>query len=383
MVNKRKICFVITSPIHYSRSKLILQELRKRNDVELQIVIGASAILSNYGNVLQVMEKDGFKPNASALMTLEGGNSLAMAKTTGVGILEFTTIFDNLKPDMVVIRGDRYEILAVAIASTFLNIPLAHIEGGDVTGNIDESIRHAVTKLAHIHFATNEESKRRILSMGENPNYVFNFGCPGVEYLEENIAPPSNKYINSVGLGSFIDLKKPYLLVMQHPVTSEVGKNRKHLEKTLMAVSSLKMQAIWFWPNIDAGTDEIAKGIRVFRENNNPKNIHFIKYLPPEKFIGLLKKTVCLVGNSSAGIKESSYFGIPVVNIGTRQNKRLKTDNVLDVDYDELEIEKAIEKQLKHGKYKKSYIYYKKGTSTKIAKTLAKIKLYVQKQFCD
>lgn len=382
-MRKRKICFVITSQVHYGRSKLILSELKKRKDVELQIVIGASALLSNYGDVLTMIKKDGFKVDASALMTLEGGNPTAAAKTTGVGILEFATIFENLKPDVAVVRGDRYEVLAAAIAAAYLNIPVAHIEGGDVTGNIDESVRHAITKLSHIHFTTNEESKKRVLRMGENPKYVFDFGCPGVEYFGKASSIPSNKFINSHGVGSQIDLKKPYLLVMQHPVTSEVGENRKHLTETLMAVNNLGIQTIWFWPNIDAGTDEVSKSIRVFRENVKPDKMHFLKYLEPSKFIGLLKKASCLVGNSSTGIKECSYLGVPAVNIGTRQNGRMRAENIIDVGYDRTEIKEVIKKQLKHGKYKRSEMYYQKGANKNIAEVLAKIPLYVQKHFCD
>lgn len=382
-MRKRKICFIITSQVHYSRSKLILSGLKKRKDVELQIVVGASALLPNYSDLSSIMEKDGFRPKAAVTMILEGGNSVAMTKTTGVGILEFATIFENLSPDIVVVRGDRYEVLAAAVAAAYLNISVAHIEGGDISGNIDESVRHAITKLAHIHFTTNEVSRDRVLRMGENPDYVFNFGCPGIEYFSKNGYSPSNKSINRLGVGGSIDVTKPYLLVLQHPVTSEIEKNREHGRTLLEAINELKIQTIWFWPNIDAGTDEVSKGIRVFRETVNPPHIRFLKYITPDHFIGLLKKSQCLVGNSSTGIKECSYFGIPVVNIGTRQNGRMRAENVVDADYNKSEIKKAIQKQLQHGRYKRSYIYYQKGTSRNIIKILAEIPLYIQKQFYD
>src|SRR3989338_5554140 len=176
MKHKRKICFVITSKIHYGRSKLIVEELQKRPDVELEIVVAASALLDMYGNVLEDLARDGFLVNNKIVMTLEGGNTVAMAKTAGVGIMEFTTAFDNLRPDIVVVRGDRYEVLSAAVAAAYLNISVAHIEGGDLTGTIDESVRHAITKLAHIHFPTNELSASRIIRIGENPKYVFNTG---------------------------------------------------------------------------------------------------------------------------------------------------------------------------------------------------------------
>ncbi len=379
----RKICFIITSKIHYSRNRLILDELKKHKDIQLQIVVGASAILPNYGEVLELMKKDGFKYDAKITMTLEGGTPVAMAKTAGLGIAEFATVFENLQPNIVIVRADRYEVLSAAIAAAYLNIPVAHIEGGDVTGTIDESVRHAITKLAHIHFATNEDSKNRILRMGEHPDYVFNFGSPDLEFVAKNSFKASNKLINYLGVGDVIDLKKPYLMVLQHPVTSEFGKNREHVRETLSATQELGIPAIWFWPNIDAGTDEVSKAIRVFRENEKPKHIRFIMHLPPEQFIGLLKKSACLVGNSSAGIKECSYLGVPVVNIGTRQNGRLRAENVLDVDYKKNAIKVAIKRQLKCGLYEPSHIYYQPGTSKKIVDALVKIKLYNQKRFCD
>ncbi|MFH1822319.1 MAG: UDP-N-acetylglucosamine 2-epimerase, partial [Patescibacteria group bacterium] len=378
---KRKICFVITSKIHYSRSKIILEELKNRKDVDLQLIIGASSILEKYGDITSLLEEDGFNYNAKITMTLEGGNPVAMAKTTGIGITEFATAFDNLQPDLVIVRGDRYEILSAAVAAAYLNIPLAHIEGGDVTGTIDESVRHAVTKLAHIHFATNEESKKRIIKMGENPEYVFNFGAPELEIVARNNYRVSNEFINQLGVGDVVDINEQYLMVIQHPVTSEFGHNRKNIEETLTAIYELGIPTIWFWPNVDAGTDEVSKGIRAFREKRNPKHIRFIKFIPPDEFIGLLKKSSCLIGNSSSGFKESSLLGIPVVNIGTRQNNRMRADNVIDIDYSKEEIKDAIKKQLAHGKYSPSSLYYKKDTGKLIAETLSTIDLYVQKTF--
>jgi UDP-hydrolysing UDP-N-acetyl-D-glucosamine 2-epimerase len=382
-MKKRKICFIITSHIHYGRSKLILEELKKNKNVELQIIVGASAILPNYGDILSLLKKDGFEYNAKIVMTLEGGSTVAMAKTAGIGIAEFATAFDNLEPDLIVVRGDRYEILSAVIAGAYLNIPIAHIEGGDVTGTIDESVRHAITKLAHIHFATNEKSRERILRMGENPNYVFCVGCPELEFVVKNNYKVSEELVNYLGVGDIIDLHKSYLVVMQHSVTTEVGQNRSNIEETLKAVYELMVPTVWFWPNVDAGTDEISKAIRVFREEKKPHHMRFIKYLPPEQFVGLLKKAACLVGNSSAGIKEASVLGLPVVNIGTRQNGRLRAENVVDVGYNKNKIKKAIKKQLKHGEYPVSYIYYKKGTSKKIVEILSKVNLYTQKRFYE
>ena len=380
-MGKRKVCFVITSKIHYGRSKLILREIQINENLELQIVVGASAILPTYGDVLSLMKKDGFSCNAKIMMTLEGGNPVAMAKTTGLGITEFATVFDNLQPDIVVVRADRYEVLSATVAAAYLNIPVAHLEGGDVTGNIDESVRHAITKFAHIHFPTNDESKRRIIQMGEKPEYVFNVGCPGLEFISKNNFEISNELVNHLGVGDVIDINNPYIIVMQHPVTSEVGKNRGAIEETLHAIHELGIPTIWFWPNVDAGTDEVSKGLRSFREEKNPKNIRFLKYLPAEQFVTLFKKSVCLVGNSSAGIKEASNFGVPVVNIGSRQCGRMRSENVVDVGYDREAIAKAVQMQIQNGMYAPSDLYYKEGTSKKITDILSTLDLYTQKRF--
>lgn len=378
----RRICFVITSHIHYARSKLILQELRDNPDVELQIIVGASAILPNYGDVLTLLNNDGFRVDEKITMTLEGGNPVAMAKTAGIGIVEFTTSFDNLKPDLVVVRGDRYEILAATVAASYLNIPVAHIEGGDVSGTIDESVRHAVTKLSHIHFPTNQKSLERLVRMGEDPKYIFDFGSPELEFVTRNNFEVDEALINKLGVGDTVNLRDRFIMVMQHPVTTETD-NRQKIQATLEAINELEIPTIWFWPNVDAGTDEVSKGIRAFREHNNPRNIRFIKFLPAEQFLGLLKISACLVGNSSAGIKECSYLGIPVVNIGSRQNKRMRAENVLDVSHDKEQIKQAILKQLEKGKYEPSHIYLKPDTAKNIVNTLSKAELYIQKTFKD
>lgn len=361
----------------------MLEMLRDDERIELQIVIGGSAILPNYGDVEDTLQKDGFNHDAKITMNFEGGSHVAMAKTTGIGVSEFATVFDSLKPDIVVIRGDRHEVISPAIAAAYLNIPIAHIEGGDVTGTIDESVRHAVTKFSHIHFATNEEAARRIVRMGEDPRYVFNVGCPAVEYIARNDFQASHELVNRLGVGDVVDIEKPFLMVMNHPVTTETSRNQENTEILLQAVHDLHIPTIWFWPNVDAGTDSISKAIRIFREKRDPHHMRFHKYLPTGEFIGLLKKTICLVGNSSVGIKECSYLGVPVVNVGSRQNRRMRAENVIDAPFDKEQIQGAIRQQIQNGQYPQSTIYYQDGTSKKIADILSTINLYTQKQFCD
>lgn len=381
---RRKICFIITSKIHYARSRRVLAELNKRSDIELQLVVGASAILDRYGDVEKWMKDDGYVPSARITMSLEGGSEVAMAKTAGLGIIEFASLFENLNPDVVVVRGDRYEVLSAAIAAAYTNKTVAHIEGGDLSGTIDESVRHAITKLAHFHLVTNEKSMQRVIKMGESPKYVFNVGSTDVELLDKNFNNIKKEEFGKIGVGKALDFDKEFIIVMQHSVTTEFGKNGEYIIETIETIMQLGMQTVWFWPNIDAGTDEISGMIRRYRERDNlDKYAHFVKYLPPQKFIALLRKASCLVGNSSSGIKECSYLGIPVVNIGTRQQGRQRAENVVDVDYKRDQIIEAVKRQLKHGKYKPSHIYYQPNSSKRIAEILATEKLYIQKSFVD
>lgn len=382
----RKVCFVITSKIHYSRNKRVLQSLRQHPSIELQIVLGGAALLERFGAVESEVISDGFNVSAKFHMTLEGTSPMLMAKSAGVGLLEVAGIFEHLKPDVVLVRGDRYEVLSVAIAAAYMNIPVAHIEGGDVTGSIDESVRHAITKLAHIHFPTNDESARRIIQMGERREYVHVVGSPEIQVVAENNFHVSDDFVNSLGVGDVININQPFIVVMQHPVTTEVDDAGMQVQETLEAVNGLGVPAIWFWPNVDAGSDAISKRIRQFREQMNPKNIRFLRYLPSDEFYALLKKSACLVGNSSSGFKEAAFLGVPVVNIGTRQNERYGkhlSSHIKHVGYDRIDIQNAIRQQVDHGAYTSDNFLYREGTAESISDILATSPLYIQKKFVE
>lgn len=380
---KRKICFVITSKIHYARNKLILEKLHEHTNVELQIVLGASALLERFGKVEDDLVRDGFTVTDRVSMLLEGSTPYIMAKSTGIGIMEFSSVFERIKPDIVIVRGDRYEMLAPATAAAYMNISIAHIEGGDTTGSIDESVRHAITKLSHIHFATNDISAGRIRSMGENPDYVFNVGSPELEVVASNDFKVTKEYVHSIGVGDIIDLDKPYIIVMQHSVTSEYAEAQLQIEETLKAVKKMSLPTIWFWPNVDAGSDLISKRIRQFRESTELHTVRFVKYLPQDQFYGLLKNARCLIGNSSAGLKECALLGVPVVNIGNRQGVRHAGKNVIAVSYKEEEIIKGVTTQLEHGQYEPDEFYHVPNTSLKIVSILTEIPLYYQKTFYE
>lgn len=375
MTTKRKICVVVTARPSYSRIKTALSAIKQHPDLELQLVIAASALLDRYGSAVNYIEQDGFDITAKVFNVLEGENLTAAAKTTGIGILELSTVFDNLKPDVVVTIADRFETMATAISASYMNIPLAHVQGGEVTGNIDEKVRHAITKLSDYHFVASEGARERVLKLGENPDMVFNTGCPSIDLAEEILnseeALHFNPFNHYKGVGKQLDLSNGYVVVMQHPVTTEYDQSRKHIDETLFAMQELNIPTLWFWPNVDAGADGTSKGIRAFREFNNASNFHFFKNMEPHHFLMLLKNARCLIGNSSVGIRECAYIGVPVVNIGTRQAGRERGANVMDCDYHKDAIKNAVEQQLKHGHYPADKIYGDGTSGPKIANLLA------------
>jgi UDP-hydrolysing UDP-N-acetyl-D-glucosamine 2-epimerase len=383
--DKRRICFPITSRAYYGRSQLLLRRLQADSRLELELMLGGSILLDKYSrHIADDIEAGGYAITTSLFNVIEGGNHVAMAKTACLTALEFTNAIYALDPDIVVVCGDRFEQLAIAMAAAYLNKTVAHIEGGDVTGSIDESVRHAITKLAHLHFVTNDAAHRRVVRMGEDPRYVFNTGSLDVEFAAQVETQLTTADVNGYGVGCDVDITQPFLTVIQHPVTTERD-NRRHLETTLAAVGRSGLPAIWFWPNPDAGTAEMSETLRHFREHHEgaAARTRFITNLPADHFVGLLKLTACLVGNSSAGIKECSYLGTPVVNVGVRQHRRLHADNVAHVDYAAGEIERALTAQIRHGRYPASHLYYRPGTSDAIANLLSDVDLYTQKQFFE
>ena len=382
-MSKRKICFPITSRAYYGRSQLLIKKLHAHPDIDLKLMLGGSILLDKYSrHIADDIAAGGFEIEASLFNVIEGGNHVAMAKTACLTALEFTNTFYTASPDLVVICGDRFEQLAIAMSAAYLNITIAHIEGGDVTGSIDESVRHAITKLAHVHLVTNEDAHRRVLAMGEDPAYVFNTGSLDVELAAHVSTTITSEHVNALGVGHDVDIAQPFLMVVQHPVTTEKD-NRAHLETTLKVVASFALPTIWFWPNPDAGTGEMADSLRHMREKHPELTAHmrFITNVPANDFIALLAHASCLIGNSSAGIKECSFLGTPVVNIGARQQGRLAGEHVTHVGYDATEIGAAIATELAHGRYEPSHIYYKDNASETIANLLATTPLYTQKRF--
>ena len=382
-MNKRKICVVITARPSYSRFKSALQAIKAHPELELQIVVAASALLPRYGSIIDYLEKDGFENPTLVFNVLEGGSLISMAKTTGIGILEISTVFDNIRPDIVVTIADRFETMSTAISAAYMNIPLAHIQGGEVTGNIDEKVRHAITKLADYHFVATDDAYKRVIKLGENPEYVFSTGCPSIDIakkVKENPSLDFDPYEKYKGVGLHPDFSAGYWVVMQHPVTTEMDESRNNVEETLYAMHSIKEPVFWFWPNIDGGSDGTSNGIRAFREKYNLEYFHFFKNMDPNDFLKFLANSKGIVGNSSVGIRECSYLGVPCINIGGRQDKRSRGENVFDISYNREEIIKSLKKVVNRGKIKSTTIYGNGNSGKKIAKIISEIPLRFSKR---
>ncbi len=380
----RKICIFIGSRANYSSIKSVMRAVKAHPSLELQLVVGASALLDRFGAVVDLIESDGFTPSARVTMIVEGETPATMAKSTGLGLLELPTIFELLKPDVVVSVGDRFETMATAIAAAYMNIPVAHTMGGEISGTIDESIRHAVTKMSHIHFPANAAAGERIVRMGEHPDTVHVVGCPRIDLVAEiarsDGGMPHAEWLTREGVGAHIDPTKPFLLVNQHPVTTEYGHGKEQIWETLLALDDLKMPTIMLWPNVDAGSEDISSGMRTFREKRQPTYVRFYKNFPIDTYVRLMLSCACVVGNSSAPIREGAFLGAPAVNIGTRQEGRDRGANVIDVGYDRHEIARAIAVQVAHGRYPSNPLYGDGEAGGRIADLLARVPLKAQKR---
>jgi UDP-hydrolysing UDP-N-acetyl-D-glucosamine 2-epimerase len=372
---RRKVCVVITARPSYSRVRSALLALRDRPDVELQVVVAASALLERFGNVSKIIEQDGFKISARAFTIVEGETLVTSAKSMGLGVVELASIFDMLAPDVVVTIADRYETLATAVAASYINVPVAHLQGGEVTGSIDEKVRHAVTKLSNLHFASTKLAADWIVRLGEPRDSVFFTGCPSIDIAADILRDPTaatfNPFKNYGGVGPTFALDDGFIIVMQHPVTTEFGEAADQIVETLHAVIKLDVNAFWFWPNIDAGSDMVSKMIRTYREEGRMKRVHFFRNLLPDDFLKLMLRSRCIVGNSSVSLREGSFLGVPAVNIGTRQQFRERGVNVMDVGYDAEKIGTAIEVQYQKGRCPSDSLYGDGQAGARIAQHLA------------
>ena len=380
----RKVCVLVGSRANYGSIKSAMRAIAAHPDLHLQLVVGASALLDRFGSVIDVIEADGFTADAKVAMIVEGETPATMAKSTGLGLIELPTVFDHLRPDVVISVGDRFETMATAVAASYMNIPVAHTMGGEISGTIDESIRHAVTKLAHIHFPANARAAERIVRMGEDPGTVHVVGCPRVDLVAEIVRSnghlDSSDWLDREGAGAHITLDAPFLLVSHHPVTTEYGEGEQQINETLAALDELRMPTIMLWPNADAGSEDIARGMRKFREQRRPEYVRFYKNFPIETYVRLMNSCACAVGNSSAPLREGAFIGVPTVNVGTRQCGRDRGLNVVDVAHDRAQIVEGVRRQIAHGRYPSDHLYGEGDAGERIANVLATTPLRVQKR---
>jgi UDP-hydrolysing UDP-N-acetyl-D-glucosamine 2-epimerase len=383
IVSQRKVCVVVNSRANYGRIKSFLRAAMDHPHLELQLIVGASALLYRFGSAIDIIRGDGFEPQAIVHSVVDGETPVTMAKSVGLGTIELATHFEALKPHLVLTVADRFETIATAIAASYMNIPVAHTQGGEVTGSIDENVRHAITKLSHIHFPATERAREFLLRMGERPDTIHVTGCPSIDVLVENdLALPKDIFARNKGVGAELDVSKPYVMVLQHPVTTEYGEGLAQIEATLKAVDRIGcqgMQVIWLWPNADAGSDDVAKGLRVFRENNDPDYLHLYRNFSPEDYARLLNNAACMIGNSSSGLREAAYLGTPSVNIGSRQRGRDRAQNVIDSPHNAEAIYRAIERQVAHGRYPRSLMFGDGSSGKRIADILATASLQLEK----
>jgi len=380
---KRTICVVVTARPSYSRIRSALQAIRDHADLELQLVVAASALLERYGNAIEAIERDGFEIRQRVYMVLEGENLVTSAKSTGIGLSELATVFDNLTPDAVVTVADRYETLATAVAASYMNIPVVHVQGGEVTGSVDEKVRHAVTKLANLHLVATARARARVIRLGEPEETVILTGCPSIDIADEVARQPAidfDLFGRYGGVGPTSDLSQGYLVVMQHPVTTEYDAARAQVEETLYAVRDIGLPVLWFWPNVDAGSDGTSKGIRVFREREKLANLHFFRNMFPEDFLRVVAGATAIVGNSSVAIRECAYLGVPAVNVGSRQQGRERGANVIDVEHDRGAIAAAIRRHQQQGRPAPDHLYGDGRAGVRIADTLASAPLTIEKR---
>jgi len=377
---KRKICVTTGTRADYGLLRPILHRILQSKKLDLHLIVTGMHLSKKHGMTINEIRKDGFRIQTKIPMLAKNDSNYSITKELGRAVVSFAETFHKIQPDINLVLGDRDEMLASAIAAYHMNIPNAHVHGGDKSGGLDEYTRHAITKLSNIHFAATKKSKQRIIEMGENPKRVFFTGSPGIDEIVINIAQKSEL---EEKLG--IKLTGQEIVVLYHPVTTQIETALSHISNILKAVSFLKNPVIAIAPNSDAGNKVIFKQLTYFAGRYD-----FIKMYPNltrSDYLGLLNHCGVLIGNSSSGVIEGSYFDIPVINVGTRQQNRERGNNVTDVDGNSFrEIRSALKKSLdKKHKFKNANIYGDGTAAKKIVKIFENLQLdqdLLSKQIC-
>lgn len=379
-MNKRRVAVVLVDRANYGRLKPVMRAVQDHPGLEIAVIAAGTMVLERFSTPVKILEKDGFPVDARVYMEVEGSVPVTMAKSFGLGVIEFANEFQRLAPDIVLIIGDRYEALAAAVAAAYMNLCIVHVQGGEVSGSIDESARHALSKFAHYHVPSTRRAADYLIRMGERPDTILAVGCPGSDIafsIDLTIDPAA---INGSGSGATIDPAQPFLLAVFHPVTTGFGGEAAEMNELLYALDEVAAPALLLWPNIDAGSDHISRTIRIFRDAHKPKWLRTLINLNPENYLRVLAATACAVGNSSSFVRDAGYFGTPVVLVGDRQEGRETDRNVVPVPAGRAEIAAAIQRQLANGRYPASYLYGDGSVSPRIAEALTGLKHYTQKR---
>jgi UDP-hydrolysing UDP-N-acetyl-D-glucosamine 2-epimerase len=376
----RKVCVVLVDRANYGRLKPVMQAISDHPQLQLQTLAAGTMVLERFETPVRIVEKDGFHIDGEIFIELEGSNPATMAKSVGIGLMEFSNEFRRLSPDIVLVIGDRYEALAATIAAAYMNLCIAHIQGGEVSGSIDESARHAISKFAHYHFPSTRRAAEYLVQMGERPETVLALGCPSSDIARQLNRKLTYENLNGQGSGVEIDPSKPFQLVIFHPTTTEYGGEQHQMEELLTALHELGQPTALLWPNIDAGSNHVSKVIRRFRDEHKPTWLRTLINLNPEDYLRVLSNASCAIGNSSSFVRDASFFGTPVVLVGNRQEGRESDEHLIRVNPIASQIVQAVLAQHRHGRYDPSALYGDGDVSQRIAQALYTLKPYVQKR---
>lgn len=378
---KRKVLVLLVDRANYGRLKPVMTAIQRHPALTLQVLAAGTMVLERFAQPVLEVRNDGFPVDGEIFIEVEGSTPLTMAKSVGFATIEFASEFHRLKPDVVVLIGDRYEALAATIAAAYMNLCVLHIQGGEVSGSIDESCRHAISKFAHYHFPSTKRSAEYLVRMGERPETILGIGCPSSDLAMGLDRVMMDDILNSnKGGGAHIDASQPFLLTVFHPTTTQYGSEKEEMHQLLLSLEELQMPTVLLWPNIDAGADHISKTIRLFRDQHAPGWLRTLTNLTPENYLRVLANAACAIGNSSSFVRDASFFGTPVVLVGTRQDGRETDVHVTRVPPVAEEIAEAAVAQLRHGRYAPSTLYGDGQVAERIAEVVATLKPYKQKR---
>lgn len=370
-MKKRKILYISGTRADYGLMKRTLFAIKNNPKLELELIVTGMHLMPEFDKTINEIKRDGF--NLHQIKAIyKNDTKKSMAEFIGRFVLELVRKIKIIKPNIILILGDRPEMLGAAIVSNYLAIPVAHIHGGEKTSTVDDIARHAITKLSHIHFPATQKSAERIKKMGEERKRIFIVGAPGIEIILKEKLFSQREIAKKYNL----DLNKPILLILQHSVTVEAKNAAKQMKETMEAIKELDRQSIVIYPNADVGGRAM---IRIIEKYRKYKFIKIFKNIPHRDYLSLMRIVSVLIGNSSSGIIEAPSFNLPVVNIGSRQGDRQRAKNIIDTDYHKIKIKKAIVKAIYLKKTEKKTKlmnpYWQKGTSQKISNILKKIKI--------